>query len=142
MTSKHVLHRFELLRTLLRLSQEQQDALAQNRLDQFVALLDEREALIGEFAMVDAGQPEPNNVIPFPGTVGPKGKADARSDDSLALESLLRAVIDTDAENERALREGLADLREAIGQIGRARVTARGYRPIVSALATAIDQQA
>jgi len=142
MSSRDVLQRFELLRTVFRLSQEQRQALAEHRLDEFVALLEERDALIEEFRNLNIDTSTPDNVIPFPGTVGPAGKAHVSSDDAIALEGLLRAILHVDAENERWLQREVSELREAIGQVGRAKVTVRSYRPIVSALATVIDESA
>lgn len=142
MSSRDVLQRFEVLRTVFRLSQEQQQALADRQIDEFAALLEERGVLIEEFRNLDVHTPTPDNVIPFPGTVGPAGTDRVSSDDELALEGLLRAILHIDAENERWLQHEMAELREAISHVGRAKVTVRSYRPIVSALDTVIDESA
>ncbi len=141
--------RFELLRSLYQISREQRKALAENRLDSFAALLQEREALIEEFGRLNAApaamEPEPlqpDNIIPFPGTVVPVGLTPVYSDDDFALQSLLHAILHVDAENEQMLQHELRELRESIGQVGRARLSIRSYRPTVSALLTAVDERA
>ena len=124
MSAHEIAHRFEVLRSLFEVSQQQRQALQEEQVDQFLALLEEREALIAECSTFEALE-TPDNVIPFPGT-SMAGTQDAQSsDDAIALESLYAAIQHIDAENEHTLQLGLEDLRRTIGDLNQARMTAR-----------------
>lgn len=133
-----VTQRFDILRALFELSHEQRDALAADDIEQFIDILERREALIDEFQSLQPFSGDPDNVIPFPGTVRPSTPVE--SDDSVALQGLLRAVLHIDEENEDALQRKLDEIRLALQETGRAKVTARSYRPVASAVATAVDR--
>lgn len=142
-----ITRRFEILRSLFEMSRGQRDALAADDLGHFNELLDRREALLGELAEVQPPADvqlltsEPSNVIPFPGTVRP-GSEPIESDDEIALQGLLRAVLHIDEENEQTLQRRLAEIRLALQETGRAKVTARSYRPVAAAMASAVDRSA
>jgi hypothetical protein len=129
MSRLQTLHQHELLTRLLHLARAQHDALLQERLDQFLALMGEREQIIADL-IANAEQAPPPNV-----TVLPRAGWDISDPDvKAAIDGLLRSVLTQDDENERLLRTQLGDLVRALGRVNLGYTTARGY---AAALATA-----
>jgi hypothetical protein len=129
MSRLQALRQHELLTRLLQLSRAQHDALLQERLDQFLALMGEREQIVDDL-LANADQAPPPNVTVLP-RAGP-GASDR--DLKASIGTLLCSVLNQDDENERVLREQLGDLVQALSRINLGYTTARGY---AAALATA-----
>lgn len=109
MTTPLAATRFSLLRALFDLAREQRRALEVEALERFEAMLDEREALIAQLQALtpdaEAGGALPANVIPFPGAIG------AQVEDALALDTLIRGILEHDRHNERLLASLLEQVR-------------------------------
>ncbi|HEY8491233.1 MAG TPA: flagellar protein FliT [Dehalococcoidia bacterium] len=143
MSSPTTLQKFELLRRIFRLSQEQNRALEADLLERFAELMAEREQLIGELlAMEPAPEDLPENVIPFPGRAAASARPSGRtvSDDEVALASVIRGILYLDERNESLLREKMGQVREALGEISRGRAAAQSYRQRVAALRPTVDR--
>jgi hypothetical protein len=144
MSSPTTIQKFELLRRIFRLSQEQNQALESDLLEQFGELMTERERLIGELLAVDTPEDQlPENVIPFPGAArAAEPVTDTRviSDDEVALASVIRGILYLDERNEALLRDKMGEVRDALNQIGHGRTAARGYRVQDGAQRASVDR--
>lgn len=124
MTTATGMTRFSLLRALFDLAREQRRALEAIDLDRFEALLDEREALLGQLQAMtlDAdGEALPANVIPFPGVVP------IEAEDALALDTLIRGILEHDRHNESLLGAVLGAVATELPALENARRSAAGY---------------
>jgi hypothetical protein len=129
MSRLQALRQHELLTRLLQLSRAQHDALLQERLDQFLALMGEREQIVDDL-LANAEQAPPANVT----VLARAGWGIPEPDLKSSMSALLCSVLDQDDENERVLRAQLGDLIQALGRINLGYATARGY---AAALTTA-----
>ena len=136
MTDRSAAARFLILRQIYDLACEQRDALELDDLDRFQRILDEREELIARLRVIDghAGEPAelPENVVAFPGT--PR----AGADDDLALDTVIRGILDQDRGNESLLAEKMEEIREALPALSAGQRAASGYR-VVSSSPSFID---
>ena len=113
--------RFELLKQLLRLAQEQRGALRADQLQRFEVLLAERQEIIDTLSPAPAAAPLPANVILFPGPP-------AADEDRVALEALVRGILEIDRENAVLLREKREALRATLLDMQRGRHALQGYQ--------------
>src|SRR5207248_3439993 len=104
------IRRHELLARLLVLSRRQKRALDQRRIDEFLALLDEREELLQALARQPQDEDLPANVTALREE---RDDGDAR----VAVGLLVADVLRQDEENERLLREEMGRIREALLRI-------------------------
>jgi hypothetical protein len=63
----------------------------------------------------------PGNVIPFPGALP------SETDDALALDTLIRGILEHDRQNERLLTDMLEAVRAELPTLERGRQTAARY---------------
>lgn len=112
--------RFNLLKQLFRLAQQQRTALQADQIQRFEALLDRRQGVIDALAEPPPDQ-VPANVIPFPGTA-------PTEEDRMAIDTLLRGILEMDQENEVLLREKMAELGTSLRRIQRGHQAAAGYK--------------
>ncbi len=115
--------KFELLREIFGLAQEQRAALEQRDMELFEDLLEERDNLIERLELLAGDEVLPKNVIPFP-AADPAAKAQ----DTIALDSLINSILSQDRENEVTLVEHMDELRAAVPELDRAKRAARRYR--------------
>ncbi len=103
--------RFTLLREVFDLAKEQRRAIDGDDLEGFGALLERRQALIEQLVDLssDAGSPLPENVIVFPGV-----EVTADEDDTLALDTLIRGILEHDRQNEALLAEMMEGIRSEL----------------------------
>ena len=102
-------------------------ALEQDSLAHFQGMLDERDQLIAELeALVDAeaasGDGPPANVVAFPGAVT------GSEEDVIALDVVLRGVLDRDRANEELLRTRMDELKQELPALAQGRRALAGYR--------------
>lgn len=91
MTDRAAAAKFDLLRQLFDLARGQREAIERGELEQFQQLLDEREVLLTRLsAIIDDAEELPENLIAFP------GGAQAASEDALALDTVLKGIIEQD----------------------------------------------
>lgn len=115
--------KFELLREVFGLAQEQRAALEQRDTELFSDLLGQRDNLIERLELLADDDVLPENVIPFP-AADPAAKAQ----DAIALDSLINSILSQDRENEVTLIEQMDELRSAVPELDRAKRAARRYR--------------
>jgi hypothetical protein len=118
--------RFALLREVFELARAQERALEDGALEDFESMLDRRDTLIAQLqaltpALVDLDE-LPDNVIPFPGAVS------GDVEDALALDTVIRGIIEHDRRNEALLAARLAALREELPGLAAGERLASGYR--------------
>lgn len=118
--------KFALLRQIYDLAREQREALEQDSLERFQHLLDEREELIGRVRVMDtedvALSELPRNVVAFPRPSG------AAAEDALALDALIRGILERDHDNEMMLAEKMDEIRRTLPDLAAGSRAAAGYR--------------
>ncbi len=115
--------KFEILRQLLHLARQQREALEQDAFDRFQRLLDEREELISRLQTIAADPAQlPDNVVAFPGS------ADAAGEDDLALDTVIRGIIEHDRRNEVLLAGKMEEIRQQWPALNRGQQAVAGYR--------------
>lgn len=115
--------KFEILQQLLHLARQQREALDQDALDRFQRLLDEREDLILRLQTIEADPAQlPDNIVAFPGSV------DAAGEDELALDTVIRGILDHDRENEALLREKMFTVKQQLPELRANRAANAAYR--------------
>ena len=115
--------KFDTLRRLFDLARSQRNALEQDQIERFAELLDERETLLRHLgALVEDAAAMPDNVIAFPGTPA------ATDEDALALETVLKGILELDRNNEALLQEKMTDIQRALPAITQGQRAAAGYR--------------
>ncbi len=117
--------KFALLRELFDLSREQRAQLEDDRIDLVLALMEERERLVHQLEdlFVESGN-VPENVIAFPTPT----THDWSQQDELALDTLIRGILEYDQQNEAMLAERLDALRDELPRLDRGRRATNGYR--------------
>lgn len=105
MVDRNAAAKFELLREIFAMTQEQRAALVDDDIERFHELLADRETLIGHLRRVAAGEDLPPNVIPFPGS-----DPVAARQDELALDTLIRSVMRLDEEHQELLHRRLTEV--------------------------------
>lgn len=115
--------KFEILQQLLHLARQQREALDQDALDRFQRLLDEREDLILRLQAIEADPAQlPDNIVAFPGSV------DAAGEDELALDTVIRGILDHDRRNEVVLAGKMEEIRQQLPALNRGQRAVAGYR--------------
>ncbi|TAK79385.1 MAG: flagellar protein FliT [Dehalococcoidia bacterium] len=115
---------FELLREIFDLARAQRAGLESDDLDRVMDLMTEREVLLGRLQRLTEEQTEvPPNVVPLPRVVS------SMQEDALALDTVIRSILEHDRANEALLREKLAQVRDELPRLRRAFRAANAYRP-------------
>ena len=132
--------KFEILRQIHELASAQREALEHDDLDRFQQILDEREELIERLRVLDATLDEaeaggelPENVIAFPRA------SDASAEDGLAIDTVIRGILEHDRHNETVLAEKMDEIRQALPALTAGHRAAAGYR-VVSTAPSFIDR--
>ena len=122
MTDLQTLRQHQTLSRLLALARGQARALADDRIDQFLAIMEEREEVIAELVEIER-TPPPVNVLPFP-TISAKADDPDVQD---AMRGLIRSILEQDDANEQTLREQMSDLQKTIVRLSHGQAAGRGY---------------
>lgn len=118
---------FELLREVFDLARAQRASLERDDIDEVLQLMGEREAIIERLAqLVDAAAEQPENVLAFPGA------EESLRQDALALDTVIRGILEHDRENEAMLFEKVQQIREELPRLDQGRRLASAYRPAAS----------
>ncbi len=132
--------KFEILRQIHELARVQREALELDNLDRFQQILDEREELISQLRVLSATIDEseasgglPENVIAFPRA------SDASAEDGLAIDTVIRGILEHDRHNETVLAEKMDEIREALPALTAGHRATAGYR-VVSTTPSFIDR--
>ncbi|MEX1023051.1 MAG: flagellar export chaperone FlgN [Dehalococcoidia bacterium] len=114
---------FELLREVFDLARAQRASLERDDIDQVLELMGERESIIERLARLAEDAAEmPENVVTFPGS-----EEHARQD-ALALDTVIRGILEHDRQNEAMLFDKIDLLREELPRIQQGRRMAGAYR--------------
>ncbi len=111
--------KFALLKRIFRIAEEQRGALEADRLQRFEALLDERQGLM-EALLSAAPGTRPENVIEFPR----RGQGE---DDAIAIEALIKGIVEIDQQNGESLRAAMSEVARALGTLAEGRRVAQRY---------------
>ena len=132
--------KFEILRQIHELARVQREALEHDNLDRFQHILDQREELIARLRVLNATSDEaeagggvPENVIAFPGA------SDASAEDGLAIDTVIRGILEHDRHNETVLAEKMDEIRQALPALTAGHRAAAGYR-VVSTATSFVDR--
>ena len=132
--------KFEILRQIHELARAQREALEHDNLDRFQDILDQREELIARLRVLNATSDEaaaggglPENVIAFPRASG------ASAENGLAIDTVIRGILEHDRHNESVLAEKMDEIRQALPALTAGHRAAAGYR-VVSAATSFIDR--
>lgn len=99
--------KFEILCAVFQRARAQRHALEGDDLETFLAILDERDELLGQLQQLVDAMPElPDNVVAFPNELNER----TRHDDVLALDTVIRGIVSHDEHNEALLNERLESL--------------------------------
>ncbi len=111
------------LRQVFALAREQREALEQEHLGRFMEILDLRDDLIGQLQrLVEDAAEVPENVIAFPTALDQSGE------DALALDTVIRGILDHDRENEALLREKMFTIKRELPELRANRAANAAYR--------------
>lgn len=115
---------FELLREVFDLARAQRASLERDDIDAVLELMGERESIIERLArMVEEAAETPDNVVTFPGS------EDHARQDALALDTVIRGILEHDRQNEAMLFDKIEQLREELPRLQQGRRMASAYRP-------------
>lgn len=118
---------FELLREIFDLARAQRGSIERDDIEEVLALMGEREAIIERLARLAEESAEmPDNVVSFPGS------EDHERQDALALDTVIRGILEHDRQNEAMLFERMEELREELPRLQHGRRAANAYRPSTS----------
>ncbi len=114
---------FELLREVFDLARAQRASLERDDIDAVLDLMGERETIIERLArLAEEAAETPENVVTFPGA-----EEHARQD-ALALDTVIRGILEHDRQNEAMLYEKVQQLREELPRLQQGRRVAGAYR--------------
>lgn len=114
---------FELLREIFDLARAQRASLERDDIERMLDLMAERESILARLLrLVEEPAEEPENLVAFPGAV------DHSRQDRIALDTVIRGILEHDRENESMLAEKMAALREELPRIQQGRRVTAAYR--------------
>ncbi len=114
---------FELLREVFDLARAQRASLERDDLDEVLALMGERETIIERLARLAEDAAEtPENVVSFPGS------EEHMRQDQLALDTVIRGILEHDRQNEAMLFDKIQQIRDELPRIARGKRMASAYR--------------
>ena len=116
------MQQFDLLREIFDLSRAQRRCIERDEIDRFSELMEERESIlhqIQQLVVEEASLPE--NVVEFPGATDP-------AQDTLALDTVIRGILEHDRVNESLLAEKMDAIREELPRLRQGMRANAGYR--------------
>ena len=117
--------KFEILCSIFERARAQRTALERDDLDTFMRILDERDELIARLQqLIDASAEVPDNVVAFPTELHTRN----RQDDGLALDTVIRGIVEHDEQNEQMLNEKLDGLAAELPALRHGRQAIQAYR--------------
>lgn len=123
MTDRLASAKFMILRQIFTLAREQRESLKQEHLGRFMEILDLRDDLIGQLQrLVEDAAELPENVIAFPTAI------DQSEEDAMALDTVIRGILDHDRENETLLREKMLTVKQQLPELRANRAANAAYR--------------
>ena len=126
MADRSAMAKFTVLRQIYDLADEQREALERDNLDRFQSILDQREELIARLRVMDARDGEavelPDNLLPFPLL------SDSAPQDGLALDTVIRGILDRDRDNQSLLSERMDEICRALPALAAGQRASANYR--------------
>lgn len=117
--------KFEILCSVFERARAQRAALERDDMDTFMRILDERDELIAQLQqLVEATAVVPENVVMFPTELNERNQ----QDDSLALDTVIRGIVEHDEQNEQFLSEKLAELAAELPTLRHGTRAIQAYR--------------
>ena len=114
---------FDLLREIFDLSRAQRQCIEREELDEFAALMDERDTILERLqALVIEEASLPENVVAF-------RVADDPAQDTLALDTVIRGILEHDRKNEALLAVKMDAIRAELPRLQQGVRANTGYRP-------------
>lgn len=116
---------FELLREIFDLARAQRASLESDDIDRVMDLMSERETILERLTrLAEAHAEVPDNVVVFPRAV------DSMQQDAIALDTVIRGILEHDRLNEELLQEKMAQVRDELPRVRQAFRAANAYRPV------------
>lgn len=113
---------FDVLREIFDLARAQRQCIERDELDRFAALMDERDTLLEQLhLLVQEEASLPENVVAF-------RTSDDHAQDTLALDTVIRGIIEHDRKNEALLAEKMDAIREELPRLAQGMRANAGYR--------------
>jgi len=126
---------FELLRELFDLARVQRASLERDDIDTVLSLMDEREVLLDQLtSLAEEAAMAPANLVAFPGA------EDHARQDALALDTVIRGILEHDRMNQEMLEEKVTQLREELPRLQQGRRMASAYRPAMAAPGSTVSR--
>ena len=117
--------KFEILCSIFERARAQRTALERDDMDTFMGILDERDDLIAQLQhLVEASAEVPDNVVPFPTELNSRNQ----QDDTLALDTVIRGIVEHDEQNEQLLSTKLDELAAELPTLRHGRRAVQAYR--------------
>ena len=117
--------KFEILCSIFERARAQRTALERDDLDAFLKILDERDVLIAQLQrFVEASAEVPDNVVAFPTELHSR----TRQDDGLALDTVLRGIVEHDEQSEQLLSDKMAGLAAELPTLRHGTRAIQAYR--------------
>jgi hypothetical protein len=117
--------KFTILREIFDLSREQRARLEEDRIDLVLELMAQRDELVGQLEQLFADSVDvPANVIAFPSAT----TGDWSQQDALALDTLIRGILEHDQQNEQMLAERLDAVSHELPRLAHGRRANNAYR--------------
>ncbi len=114
---------FDMLRQIFDLSRVQRGCIERDEFDRLAGLMDERAELIAELQrLVDEESSMPDNVVAFPSTGEPAAQ------DSLALDTVIKGILEHDRGNESMLAEKMRLILDELPAMRNGQRAMAGYR--------------
>lgn len=116
---------FELLREIFDLARAQRASLESDDIDRVMDLMSERETILKRLThLAEAHAEVPDNVVVFPRAL------DSMQQDAIALDTVIRGILEHDRQNEALLEEKMAQVRDELPRVRQAFRAASAYRPV------------
>lgn len=116
---------FHLLREMFDLARRQRLSLEHDDIDEVVDLMEEREGILHRLQeLVTGADAPPRNLVPLP-----SAEEHARQD-QIALDTVIRGILEHDRRNEELLLEKMAAIRQEMPRLRQGRRAAAGYREV------------
>lgn len=117
--------KFEILCAVFERARAQSAALEADDLPTFLEILDERDELLAQLQqLVDSMGELPENVVAFPNELNQR----VSHDDKLALDTVIRGIVEHDERNEALLNARLDELAGEVPALRHGRDAASAYR--------------
>lgn len=117
------MQQFDVLRQIFDLSRAQRGCIERDEFDRLSALMDERDVLVAELQrLAEEEATLPGNVVAFPTA------EDQAQQDSLALDTVIKGILDHDRANEMMLAARMQMIMDELPVFRQGQRAAAGYR--------------